>query len=130
MNHRILLLFSVFFLFVILSTSFVNAEVRVCYDCANCSNELVDSVYLELNNSISNDTATCIQNSLKENITIDCKGSSITGGSSDYGIYLQNCQNITIKNCSVDGYFNGIYLHDVSGRNLKYPNEIIEDIRR
>ncbi len=130
MKRKLLLpLLYVFLLFIILFTSPANAEVKVCYSCTNCSDELADNIYLELNNSISS-AADCIKDTLsKSNVTIDCKGYNITDtdiSTFGYGIELHQYSNISIKNCRIYGFNYGTYLYEIQGVNNKISNVTIK----
>ncbi|MFH0885042.1 MAG: NosD domain-containing protein [Candidatus Micrarchaeota archaeon] len=62
-----------------------------------------------------------------DNIVFDCNGYSITGPGNSYtGIYVDSLSNVTIQNCNVTDFYNGIYLyygqdnrilHNAMGRN-------------
>jgi len=59
------------------------------------------------------------------NVIFDCNGSTITGNGSGYGIYIENFNNVTIKNCNIKNYTYGIYLNNsndalLENNNLKY----------
>jgi len=43
-------------------------------------------------------------------ITLDCNSYSITGGGSGYGIFLNNKEGVTIKNCKINYFSKGIFL--------------------
>ena len=57
------------------------------------------------------------------NVTIDCGGYhySISGSGSGYGIFVQEKNNITIKNCEISNYTTGILLNS-SSNNTIYNN--------
>lgn len=61
-----------------------------------------------------------------DNITLDCKGFSITGSGTGSGIILENRQNVFIKNCVVSGFSRGI---DLSGSayNTVIKNTLTEN---
>ncbi|MBS3164121.1 right-handed parallel beta-helix repeat-containing protein [Candidatus Woesearchaeota archaeon] len=69
----------------------------------------------------------------RSNILLDCNASIINGSKSytGYGIYNDRFDNITVKNCVIEGYFNALFFvnssqHNISGntlsRNRKRPN--------
>lgn len=129
MNHRILFVIFPFFVYFIISISSASAEVRACYDCANCSAELKDNVYLVLNNSFFNESD-CIKDidgTPNYNVTIDCNGHDITDTTSapNYGIRLYYYSNITVKNCSIHGFHEGLYLKETQGASNKIDNVTI-----
>ena len=53
-------------------------------------------------------------------VVLDCNGASLNGIGTGYGTYLENKNNVTIKNCNVMNYEYGIYL-------WKSPNNTITD---
>ncbi|MFH1432702.1 MAG: right-handed parallel beta-helix repeat-containing protein, partial [archaeon] len=101
----IIILATIIFLFPIEETNSIE-----CDSCALCDQYADTYDFVELNQSISNFTATCIDIA-KDNTTIDCKGFNISGSgvSGSYGIKI-NRNNITIKNCTIEYFFYGAYL--------------------
>ena len=64
-----------------------------------------------------------------DKINLDCNGSTIEGlnkSSQYFGIYLDNRRYVTIKNCSIRNFYNGIYL-DSSWDNSIINNKIHEN---
>ncbi|MCD6403071.1 MAG: right-handed parallel beta-helix repeat-containing protein [Candidatus Aenigmarchaeota archaeon] len=54
------------------------------------------------------------------NILLDCDGYTITKTSTSYGIgMLVNASNVTIKNCTVEKYGDGIYVENVTNVTLE-----------
>jgi parallel beta-helix repeat protein len=53
-----------------------------------------------------------------DDVTLDCAGNSINGSNSDYGIYVNGSNNITLKNCTVSYFGNGIRIESSSNNNL------------
>ena len=51
-------------------------------------------------------------------INLDCSGHVINGGGIGYGIYLNNKNNNTIKNCIITGFDRGIYLDHSSSNTI------------
>ena len=51
-----------------------------------------------------------------DNVTLDCGGHTILGvsGSGNYGVYDNNFDNVTIKNCNITKFYGGIYLYGVN----------------
>lgn len=60
---------------------------------------------------------------IENDITLDCNGYSITGAGAAYGIYLSNKNNITIKDCIIRSFCNGIRIY-YSSRNTISNNDI------
>ena len=127
MNKRIFLFVFVLF-FSIFFISFVSASTNI-NQCAVLSS--AGETYL-LNTSFTNTTAgTCI-NITANNITLDCQNYLITGARtnnswantliSNYAIY-SIANNISIKNCNITYFQNGIYLSGISN-NIIYNNNL------
>ncbi len=52
------------------------------------------------------------------NLNLNCNGHSITGAGSNNGIYLSTNYNLTIVNCYISNFTNGILLESSSGHNI------------
>jgi parallel beta-helix repeat protein len=50
-------------------------------------------------------------NIMTDNLILDCQGHNITGNGSGNGIYAQYVKNVTVKNCYVSMFANGIYFY-------------------
>jgi len=62
-----------------------------------------------------------------DNITLDCNGRTIDGdatGGSDYGIHLDGRSNVTIKNCVITDFAQGINVENSSNNNTVFNNNI------
>jgi cysteine-rich repeat protein/parallel beta-helix repeat protein len=59
------------------------------------------------------------------NLVIDCKGKKLTGSAVSYagGVAMSYRSNITVKNCSIDNFYNGI--DDENGVNDRILNNVI-----
>jgi len=110
-------------LVVVLMIGSVNACNHNCSNCSDCGAKITDASSEEticLNQSILNHSGTCINNPANfTNKTFDCQGHTMEGTGFDYGIYLENKNNITIKNCNVMNYEYGIYLENSSHNTLR-----------
>ena len=92
-----------------------NASGDGCSDA--CQTEAPNSYCMVINTSgtytLLNDigpvSGTCF-NVNANNVTLDCNGYTLTGNRSGYGIYASGRKNITIKNCNINNFQNGIYL--------------------
>lgn len=51
-------------------------------------------------------------------VVLDCNGAVLEGNGSGYGIYLENKDNVTIKNCNVMNYSFGILLNSSSNNTI------------
>ncbi len=101
--------------------------VCICDSCNDCTNALNDNINcfsrIKLNQSINQSSMvsyTCINNPTNfSNKIFDCQGhvmgSEVLGGK---GIYLNNTQNITIKNCIIKNFGMGIYLFNSSNNAI------------
>jgi len=54
----------------------------------------------------------------EEDITLDCNLINLTGNNSGYGIYIEDKNNITVRNCNVNNYSIGIYYENSSDSYL------------
>ncbi len=65
------------------------------------------------------------------NIVIDCNNTLIngTGSYSGYGIFNDGHDNVTIKNCKIQGYYSALYFSNSSGNTIQYNNFMHNRIR-
>ncbi len=54
-----------------------------------------------------------------DNITLDCAGHAVTGSGSGTGILIQSKTGVTVKNCNVSNFRDGIVLRFGSGNTLQ-----------
>ena len=89
-----------------------NVTVEVAIQCVN----ITENTTFESN--LTGYNACVIIES--DNVTLDCAGYSLIGGGIDwdYGIILNGTTNVTVKNCSIQGYRYGIYLDNASESDL------------
>jgi hypothetical protein len=73
-----------------------------------CQNLTYSGALYYLQNNITT-LGTCI-NVTANNVTFDCQGHSITGGGSNYGVVIDLHDSVTIKNCNVLNFSQGIRL--------------------
>ncbi len=102
-----------------------------CHTCTDCNNKIAsttpgDVVYLL--NDIIDQNGDCFNILNKTDITFDCQGHKINGDNDSIGngIYLNNggnSGNITISNCEISGFDNGLYI-DNSNNNIIIKNTI------
>ncbi|MEM4703092.1 MAG: M14-type cytosolic carboxypeptidase [Candidatus Pacearchaeota archaeon] len=85
----------------------------------NCTVISQPGYYTLMNDIINSQNTTCI-NISANNVTFDCQGHTIDGidTSNTYGIYMNNRQNNTIKNCVVTDFYDGIYLYSSSNNSI------------
>ncbi|MGC9445096.1 MAG: NosD domain-containing protein, partial [Candidatus Methanospirareceae archaeon] len=55
----------------------------------------------------------------QSNITLDCNNASLKGDRSGVGIYNNGFDNVTIKNCNISYYYEGIELNTAKYNNLE-----------
>ena len=123
-KNKIFLIFGI----VILILNFVSSATVECDSCSSCNTAIASAnsgdIFL-LNTSISDYSGySCIDfGGSVQNITFDCQGIIIDGdGSTNYGIYLGRLgefSNITIQNCIVTEFGDGIYLGGSNNNTLK-----------
>ncbi len=103
----------------------VNACDVYCLTCEDCNSKINSASSWQticLNANITNYTGTCINPSSFNNKIFDCRENIIAGNAfyvsegalmpaPTYGIFLNNNQNTTIKNCIISGFGNGIALY-------------------
>ena len=73
--------------------------------------------------TLTSDLTDCVGNGLvigADNITLDCSGHLIGGDDSgtDSGVYLSGRSGVTVQNCTVTGFHDGIYLYYSSNNTL------------
>jgi len=54
-----------------------------------------------------------------DSVTLDCAGHRVTGVAAGSGIEIQNRTGVTVRNCDVSGFRNGIYLGGSSGNTIE-----------
>jgi parallel beta-helix repeat protein len=62
-----------------------------------------------------------------DDVVLDCNGATIIGSGSGYGIWNDGHDNVTIKNCVLRNYYNGITLINWANDNVVSNNEIYEN---
>jgi len=93
------------------------------YGFSNCSNLTTSNMIYELNSSIENAIdAKCI-NAYADDITIDCQGMVIDGqdNADTYGIYMNGSNSVTITNCTITDFYDGIFVN-LSSNNSQITN--------
>jgi len=78
-------------------------------NCINITNSsvLTQDIQANLTSNFSNSICLDIRAS---NITLDCRGHSVTGNGNGNGIGLSAATNVTLKNCRVSNFYIGIYV--------------------
>jgi parallel beta-helix repeat protein len=80
----------------------------------------------DLSTAITSGNAIDIQSN---NVTLDCNGYKIGGlaagnGSTAVGVYADTRQNITVRNCGIRGYYDGIFLKGSGAGHVVEDNRL------
>ena len=114
----LILLFGIFIILAIIlmsrTVSAANCGGAIQCNCGDTLNES-QTMWYDLNNCSGNGITIGANN-----ITLDCGGYLIDGDDTgtDYGIYLNNQNGVSIKNCNVREFYSGIYLSSSSNNIL------------
>ncbi|PKP54460.1 MAG: hypothetical protein CVT90_01165, partial [Candidatus Altiarchaeales archaeon HGW-Altiarchaeales-3] len=95
-----------------------------CSSCMDCTAALTDTANcynkVKLTTNLTTNPETCINNPENFNNKIfDCQDNTINGTRWNYGIYLKNKANNTIRNCTITNFWYGIYLENSSNNTFK-----------
>ncbi len=127
-----------------------SGNVYTCRNCSDCNDAIANASagdIVQLNESVINQSGTCIDFNGKDNVTFSCQGYTINGDGTGNGIWLSNvgdgshnntvrdCPNIssfgsgiliwssdnnTITNVTTSNNTNGIYIGSFSVSNILY----------
>ncbi|MEM4221895.1 MAG: NosD domain-containing protein, partial [archaeon] len=103
------------------------SPICYCDSCATCNSKLSNPSCrtVKLTTNISDNSGTCISDPENfSNKVFDCQGYTIDGSGYNRGIYLNNKQNNTIKNCIITEFIYGIYLDNSSNNVLINNNNL------
>ena|GEM_PF-5499403 len=104
----------------------VPAVVCNCSTCSECETKLGNPActYVNLTADIIGHNGTCIDWPADDK-TFDCHGFAIDGDDVgfDEGIYMYNHHNNLIRNCTITGFREGVWI-DTSFNNSIYKNEV------
>jgi len=94
-----------------------------CSNCMICTAALEDNTNcydkIKLTADITNQPGICINDPKNFNNKIfDCQGNEINGNRGNYGIYLNNKTNNTIKNCIITNFHKGVSLYNSSNNTI------------
>ncbi|MEM3654348.1 MAG: NosD domain-containing protein [Candidatus Micrarchaeia archaeon] len=110
---------SLILFFVLLSISFA-ANCGGSTPC-NCGDTIIEN-YTMTSDLPCSGTALTIG---ADNITLDCQGHTIeTIDGNGKGIYLNGRNNVTIKNCIIDGNYSGTSSYYIYGIHAQYSNNL------
>jgi parallel beta-helix repeat protein len=114
-NIRKTLISLAFFLFFISLISIAKAQTEI----TDCTTITSPGEYRLVNDIIDSSASTCI-NIQANDVVLDCQGYTIDGvySTNSYGIYIYQHSNITIKNCIVTNWYNGVYLYSSNSNTL------------
>jgi len=109
-------LFATIALFIFCSTASaytVFGGAFYCTNCSDCSNALNNNTLnlVYVNASLASPNASCIYNPAGfSNKILDCQGNTMIGNNwfNTYGIFVNNRNNVTIRNCNISNYNYGI----------------------
>ncbi len=103
--------------------SFISIGFASAEDVTGCMNITSSGVYTLINDVSSQSTCFFINSS---DVILDCNGNIINYSSSEegYGIYIENANNVTIKNCYINlsgnfNYSHGIYLKNIQNSTIR-----------
>ncbi len=83
----------------------------------SCGDFLNDSRTLNANDNLTNCNGTALIINASE-LILNCNGTTISGNTTGYGINVTNYNNLTIKNCIVMNFSDGMYLDNSSNNTL------------
>ncbi|MFH1133516.1 MAG: NosD domain-containing protein [Nanoarchaeota archaeon] len=69
---------------------------------------------------------------ISANVDLDCQGHAIRGSNLDDGVWIQDLANVTVRNCEVSGFLEGVFWYGGSGYRLLdsyLHNNIYVDLR-
>jgi parallel beta-helix repeat protein len=89
---------------------------KLNFTITSCPSTINNPGIYALNQSLSSN-GTCITIN-STNVTLDCKGYTIMGNSTGYGISNIGFKNVTVKNCVIKNFTTGIYLYSSSNNLL------------
>ncbi len=111
-------------------TGFTNYSI----DEVGCGDTITYNVNLSGNLKNSTGGSTCSGDGLiigADDVVVDCAGHSITGSGSSYGINNTGFDNVTIKNCVIQNFTNGIYFDGSDSSRIidnDVTNNVLDDI--
>ncbi|MEM5812848.1 MAG: NosD domain-containing protein [Candidatus Aenigmatarchaeota archaeon] len=105
----------------------------ICDSCLDCNEAITsrDCVNIKLEKDLLSFDETCIKNPENFNNKIfDCQGNKIEGNNliETYGIYIENKNNNTIKDCIISKFYDGAYISQSFGNKI-INNTIIDNKR-
>ncbi len=96
-----------------------------CSNCSECEDKLndVSCTTVFLDSEIINHPGTCIDNPENFNNKIfDCQWHVVDGNGTGYGVYINNRDNNTVRNCEISDFVYGIQLESSSNNLISNNN--------
>ena len=123
MNCKTLILVISFFFFVFMSGVIVNASGSV----TSCRPIFLSGEYTLLNDITDTDTLIHCIFINESDVVLDCNGFTLTGVDTNYGIYVDNQSNVTIKNCFLNNFDYAIKIQEGFNNNIT-KNTLISNL--
>ena len=104
-----------------------------CTSCADCASAITDSgngSTIQVMNSISNLSGACLNFGTRKNMTLDCLGNTITGGTGASGITINpgTTSNFSIiRNCNITGFGYGLYISQNSQNVIVFNSSFVSN---
>lgn len=110
----------------------LGSGVCECNSCSDCTSAIADDVNctdtVRLTTDITDVSSTCIDNPIGSNKVFDCQNNTIDGDDSFiYGVHCvgdSGCNDITIQNCTITDFDEGILFINGTGEYVAYNNTI------
>lgn len=100
------------YLLILALVTSVSATTYTCNSCSDCQNKINSAQagdLVQLSNDILNHSGACITWN-RDGVIFDCQEHLIDGSSSGEGLYLNNSNGNTIRNCKIREFEYGIIL--------------------
>ncbi|MBW2964675.1 right-handed parallel beta-helix repeat-containing protein, partial [Candidatus Woesearchaeota archaeon] len=102
------------------------AVIKVTY----CGHNVSGSISLSQDLEMENGSTSCSESGLAidgSDLVLDCAGHSISGIGNSSGISLLAADNVTVVNCTIEGFKQGISIDAASSGNLFHHNTFISN---
>ncbi|VVB53684.1 Periplasmic copper-binding protein (NosD) [uncultured archaeon] len=110
----------------------IGGGVCDCGNCSDCNSALNDNencTTVRLSSDVSSPTSSCINNPDNfNNKVFDCMNHWINGSGQYHGVYAYAKENVTIQNCEVTNFWNGLNLYFPRGFIVR-NNTLVENNR-
>lgn len=105
-------------IFLALSVLILASATQGYTEISTCSILNSNGEYYKLTANINDNNASCM-NITASNIILDCAGNTIDGIDSDDGVNVTNVDGVTIANCTITDWNNGIGVYNSSNSIFK-----------